>query len=84
MTPARRSACFDFSRSPWRSPTAIRRCGEGRRVGSGGGGDVGGEGRKRPLTEKSTKVSTNEDRRLGTCLQNEFEVSFSVSISIRL
>ncbi|MCI29966.1 hypothetical protein A2U01_0051175, partial [Trifolium medium] len=62
-----RRASFVFLRSPWRSPMAIRRCGEGRRVGSGGGGDDGGGGRKiPPLTEKSTNVSTNEDRRLGT------------------
>lgn len=47
-----------------------------------GGGDGGGGGRKRPpLTEKSTKVSTKDERRLGTCLQNEVEVEVEVSPS---
>lgn len=81
MRPAMRRASFDFLRSPWRSPMAMRRCGEGRRVGSGGGGDDGGGRRKKPLTEKSTNVSMNEEKRLGICLQNEF--SFSISISNR-
>lgn len=72
--PARCSACLVLLKSPWRSPIAIRRGDEGRRVG---GLDVivgSGGGRKRPLTEKSTKVSTKEDRRLGMSLHaNEVE-----------
>lgn len=47
-------------------------------MGGGDGGDDGSGRRKRPLTEKSTKVSTNEEKRLGICLQNEF--CFSISI----
>jgi len=61
---------------------AMRRDGEGRRVGSGGG-DGGGGGRKRPLTEKSTNVSTNDDKRLGTSLQDEVEISSSLPIANR-
>lgn len=91
MRPARRRACLDFSRSPWRSPMATRRRGDGRRVGNsgatadgdGGSGGGGGGRRKRPLTEKSTKVSTKDDTRLGMSLQNEVEVSSSPSIRIR-
>jgi len=82
MRPARRKACLDFSRSPWRSPTATRRGGEGRRVGRGGG-DGGGGGRKRPLTEKSTKVSTNDDKRLGMSLQDVVDISSSLPIAIQ-
>lgn len=39
-------------------------------VCSGGGGGDDGK-RKRPLTEKSTKVSTKDDKRFGTSLQND-------------
>lgn len=59
---------------------AIKRDGEGRRVGIGGGDDGGGGRKRPPLTEKSTKVSMNEERRLGIWLQNVFEFCFSISI----
>lgn len=59
---------------------AIKRDGEGRRVGIGGGDDGGGGRKRPPLTEKSTNVSMNEERRLGIWSQNVFEFCFSISI----
>jgi len=67
MSPARRRACLDLRRSPWRSPIAIRRSGEGKEVWKRGGD--GGSGKNIPATQKSTKVSTNEDTKLGRFLQ---------------
>lgn len=88
------NACLDFSRSPWRSPIATRRSGGvGYRVRKGAceGGDSseespqsggqGSSGKKRPpLTEKSTKASTKEERNLGTSSHKVEEAFEAVSI----
>lgn len=64
MRPASRRACLDFWRSPWRSPMAMRRSGDGYVVCNAGLGlGLGFGGKKRPLTVKSTKVSMKEERR---------------------
>lgn len=87
MSPARRRDSLHFSRSPWMSPTAMRRSGGGWRVcngdlGLGAGLALGGERKRPPPTEKSTKVSTKEERRCGSFLQVSFWVSASAIVVV--
>jgi hypothetical protein len=72
--PARRSAERDLGRSPWRSPMATSRDGEGRKVvgvfGRGGSEEENGKvGKKMPDTAKSTNASAKEDTAAGRSLQ---------------
>jgi hypothetical protein len=72
--PTRRSAERDLGRSPWRSPMATSRDGEGRKVvgvfGRGGSEEEDGKvGKKMPDTTKSTNASAKADTAAGRSLQ---------------